>query len=132
MDIKRIAAVTGGLAVAGAVVGAVVGMVALAAWRVMVGDTPAPEDFGIGAVFGAGMGAVLGPLAAWMLMRHVPIGLALGGTALGTLAGAIAGLLISHGDLMAVLIHGLIGFAIAAVVLRIATARRAVPRAPSA
>ena len=133
MDVKRIAAVTGGLAVACGVVGAVVGMVAVVAWRLMYGAAPRPEDFAAGAACGAGVGAVLGPIAAWLLMRHVPLGLAIGGTALGTLAGAFAGLVLSHGALFPALVHAVIGFAVAAVVLRILASRRAaVPRAPSA
>src|SRR5215213_5351830 len=134
MDIKRIAAVTAGLAVAGAVAGGVVGAVMMAIIVVRPGDAELmhnPEMLLIGGGVGAAVGAVLGPLAAWLLMRHVPLGLAVGGTALGTLAGAVLGLF-TRNPLLS-LEFALIGFAVAAVALWIFTPRRvSVPRGPSA
>jgi hypothetical protein len=81
---------------------------------------------------GAALGAVLGPLSAWLLMRHVPIGLALAGTALGTLAGAVIGIFVN--GLGGALMFGLGGFAVAALALWIKTPRssRAAARDPSA
>jgi hypothetical protein len=42
-----------------------------------------PQVYGMAGMVGAIYGAVLGPLAAWLLMRHVPLWLAIGGTMLG-------------------------------------------------
>src|SRR5688500_19319293 len=47
------------------------------------------------AALGCGLlGLVLAPLAAWTLMRHVPLWRALGETALGTALGGILGYLV--------------------------------------
>jgi|GEM_PF-1387627 len=126
MQLKRIAAVTAGLAVAGALVGAVCGAVLLLAFILVEGPggDPLHEFVGLvawGAMVGAALGAVLGPLSAWLLMRHVPIGLAIGGTALGTLAGAVIGLFVN--ELGGALAFGLGGFAVAALALWIMTPR---------
>jgi hypothetical protein len=122
MEMKRVAAVTGGLVVAGAVAGAVAATLAVGA--VMMTTEPReifrdPEFLRIGATIGAAFGSVLGPLAAWLLMRHVPLGVAIGGTMLGTLAGAVAGLMVGGA-----LVLPLAGFAASALAIRIAVPRR--------
>lgn len=120
MRIVRIAAVTAGLAAAGAVVGAAVGMLAFTVWMLPLDDWPWPYRELVAAlpyvgVYGAAMGAVLGPVAAWLLMRRVPLWKAVGGTALGTLAGSLLGLV---GDGVMGFPGALMGFAAAAVYLR--------------
>lgn len=138
MQLKRVAAVTAALAVAGALVGAVCGAVMMLAFILVegTGGDPAHEFFALvawGAMVGAALGAVLGPLSAWLLMRHVPIGLAIGGTALGTLAGAVIGIFVS--GLGGALAFGLGGFAVAAIALWLRTprgSRAAAPGDPSA
>jgi hypothetical protein len=136
MQLKRVAAVTVGLGIAGALMGALCGAVMMLAYILMegVGALIAVEGTGghsvggfvghmvlEGMLFGAALGAVLGPLSAWLLMRHVPIGLALGGTALGTLVGAVIGIIMS--GLEGALVFGLGGFAVAALALWIRTPR---------
>lgn len=129
MRIKRIAAVTAGLMVAGGVFGTIAGMIVLIAWRLAHADlwifTPEGLDFvlGFAMIFGGGLGAVLGPLAAWLLMRHVPLGLAVGGTTLGTLAGGGVAL-VATGDPVFAMLYGMGGFAISAIGLRLRVPRR--------
>lgn len=124
MRMKRIAAVTAGLMVAGGVFGTMVGMAVLVAWGLVDGDV---VWFTLGdlvfllqlaLVFGGGVGAVLGPIAAWLLMRQVPLGLAVGGTTLGTLAGGGIALLATANPFLA-MFYGVAGFGISAVALRI-------------
>ncbi|MET0398628.1 MAG: hypothetical protein ABW277_17700 [Longimicrobiaceae bacterium] len=96
LRIARIAAVTAGLVATGAAVGAVLGVLVTVTLLGSAGGGLAlllniDSVLFIGA-YGAAMGAVLGPLAAWLLMRHVPLWKAIGGTALGTLAGSLLGL----------------------------------------
>lgn len=90
------AKVTLGLAAAGAVAGGVAGF--LFAAVVTATATAGLPSLGVavtvlafGGIAGAALGTVLGPVAAWLLMRHVPLGLAIGGTTLGALAGGLAG-----------------------------------------
>jgi hypothetical protein len=96
MRIARIAAVTAGLAAAGAVVGAVLGVLVAAAWLLSAGHLLALllnlDTVLFFGAYAAVAGATLGSLAAWLLMRHVPLWKAIGGTALGTLAGAVLGI----------------------------------------
>jgi hypothetical protein len=129
MRIKRIAAVTAGLTVAGGVFGTIAGMIVLIAWGMFDGG---PFHFTrndlslllqISIILGGGLGAVLGPVAAWLLMRHVPLGLAVGGTTLGTLAGGGIALVIM-GDPVTAMLYGMAGFGIFAIGLRLRVPRR--------
>lgn len=125
MDKKRVAAVTGGLMIAGAVAGALAS--ALAVGVVLLTTEPRaifrdPELLAAGAGLGAAYGAVLGPLAAWLLMRHVPLGIAIGGTMLGTLAGGLVALLLNVG-IGTLLVLPLIGFFLAVMLIRVAVPR---------
>jgi hypothetical protein len=129
MRIKRIAVVTAGLMVAGGVFGTIAGMIVLIAWA-LVDDRPLIYSFGglrmtveIAMAFGGGLGAVLGPIAAWLLMRHVPLGLAVGGTTLGTLAGGGIALVVT-GDPVIAMLYGMAGFAVSAIGLRLRVPRR--------
>lgn len=124
MDIKRIAVVTAGLAGAGMVVGGMLGGgLGLVAMLVSSG-VGALMEFGeyvlVAALAGALAGAVLGPLAAWLLMRRVPLGLAIGGTALGTLAG-VASAFVIGGNLI---VNPLLGFGLSALAMRLLVGRK--------
>lgn len=122
MRIGRVVAVTAGLAATGAVAGALVGVLMMAFWFVP-GDLPHLwMDRGMflaGASFGAMVGAVLGPVAAWLLMRHIPLWRAVGGTALGTLAAAALGLLFGGQEMS--FNAAFLGFGAASVYLRVRT-----------
>lgn len=117
----RILVVTAALAVTGAVIGALVGALMLLFWAVVLEASLAairdPSFLGFGAVFGGMVGAVLGPAAAWLLMRHVPLWLAVGGTAAGTLMGAVIGMVVAGPG--GSLYGSLAGFGGAAVFLRV-------------
>lgn len=124
--------VTLGLSVAGAVFGAVAGVGAQFVWMLAEGEQiwSYPPVFIIGAAMGTAAGAILAPLTAWLLMRHVPLGLAFGGTLLGTVAGAAVGGVI--GSLMGAIYGGFIGYGASAVMLRLRVPRpsMAIDRAP--
>jgi hypothetical protein len=126
MRIARIVAVTAGLAATGAVVGALAGAAMCTLMLLLSGEPSklwvARDLLTFAASFGARVGAVLGPVAAWLLMRHVPLGLAIGGTALGTLAGGALGLLVGPVESIPA---GVLGFGAAAVYLRVRTPRQA-------
>lgn len=129
MRIRRIAAVTAGLMVAGGVFGTLAGMIVLIAWTLVLGEPLMDVVADLGSVlrlamlFGGVLGAVLGPLAAWLLMRHVPLGLAVGGTTLGTLAGGV-GALVATGNPFLAMLYGMAGFGISALGLRLRVPRR--------
>ena len=120
---RRILAVTAGLAAAGAVVGGVLG--ALLVSLLMLTDRVAPWSwaaFVIGAGFGAEVGFVLAPIAAWTLMRRVPLWRAITDTALGTTIGAGAGLFLQPRFdfvILSPVILGIVGFTAAALRLRL-------------
>ena len=127
---RRIFAVTAGLAVTGAIVGTVVGaVVASVILGVLQRSAPPldPDLLLIGATFGAPLGAILFPASGWLLMRHVPLGKALLGTSIGTLAGGIAGWFLPLGNdpLARTLSLGVLGFAIAVMLLRRSASRAA-------
>lgn len=137
MQAKRVAAVTAALAALGAVVGALGGAVLMIVFALVQGSGPVGQLLPLlarGAAAGGALGLVLGPLAAWLLMRHVPIGLAIGGTALGSIAGAVVGLFVSGSS--GIVAFALGGFAVAAVALWLLTPRGTRPgagaRGPSA
>lgn len=135
MQIERFAKITAGLAAAGAAAGSIVGFgfaVCLLVLSVVSGTLPESYlNLLLAFVFltgaGAMAGAVLGPPAAWLLMRHVPLGKAVGGAALGalaaTVAGAALGLLTGWGD-NGLLIYPLLGFGASSVYLSVSTPRR--------
>jgi len=126
--ISRVLAVTAGLVGLGAVAGAIAGAV-VALLVGVVSDIPEPATTAmLGAAFGAPMGAVLLPIAGWLLMRRVPIGRALLMTMLGTIAGGLVGWFMpapGNADRVNLTLGcGVVGFAIAVFVLRRAAARR--------
>jgi hypothetical protein len=90
---------------------------------------------GWSAVFGGVLGLVLAPLAAWTLMRHVPIWRAIAETALGTTIGAVAGFALSaaaHAGLILPIGLALAGFLVAALRLRLSRGgpRKTLPPRP--
>ncbi|HVE79890.1 MAG TPA: hypothetical protein VNA89_13575 [Gemmatimonadaceae bacterium] len=122
---KRIAAVCGGLAVAGAAVGAVFGMIALAVFALSYADSGAgmsagevAEVLAFVATVGGALGAVLAPAVWWACLRHVPLGRAIGGTALGAAGGALVAGLAAP---MHVIPFTAVGFLAAAVYMRVRT-----------
>lgn len=95
---RRIALVTAGLIGAGAAVGALCAAAALAvvlACNGVFGDRLTPDEWAVflavAGVFGAVVGAIGAPVVGWGLLRRVPLGRAIAGTALGTIAGGIVG-----------------------------------------
>lgn len=129
MRIVRIAAVTAGLVATGAVVGAAVGVLMMSLLLLVLGFIEGVPELWealglllLGACFAAPVGAVLGPIVAWLLMRHVPLWKAVRGTALGTIAAGTVGML--AGGPLGSLALGLLGFGTAALSLCIHTPRR--------
>jgi hypothetical protein len=116
----RILAVTGGLCLAGGLVGALVGL-ALVGIYGLVADGPGGLPFGFGyvlaAVLGAGFGGVLVPVSAWTLLRRVSFGRVFAVTALGTAAGCFAGLLASSLNPFIGMFGGVAGYCAAAAYL---------------
>jgi hypothetical protein len=125
----RIAAVTIGLSVAGALFGAVAGAAALAIAFLL---SPGVPGFGpvrillLPAIIGAVLGAVCAPTAGWVLLRHVPLGRALGGLTVGTIVGGVVGWFLpsSFDPINETITVAAFGFLCAAVLLRIRHARR--------
>ncbi len=135
MQIERFAKITAGLAAAGAAAGSVVGFgLVMCVLVLSLASGTLPESlFNVLLAFvfitagGAAAGAILGPPTAWLLLRHVPLGKAVGGTALGallaTVAGAALGLLTGSGD-NGLLFYPLLGFGASSVYLSASTPRR--------
>jgi MFS family permease len=121
--VRRVLAVTTGLAATGAVVGGILGGLLVS----LLGLVNRPISWGaplfvVGAEFGAVVGFVLAPIAAWTLMRRVPLWRAITDTAIGTTAGAGVGLLLQPEFRVLALspvVLGVVGFAAAALRLRL-------------
>jgi hypothetical protein len=122
----RILQITIGLGIVGSVVGGVLGAVLVAALSMRMPGFHASDLLGIGFTFGARMGAVLAPIAAWTLMRDVPIWRAIAETAAGTLVGAAIGLVFQplYVAWLSPPLLGIGGFALAAIRLRLLSRRR--------
>ena len=104
------------LGIGGGAVAGVLGML-LVALGVLVYSGPFPlplAPFAIGASVGAMCGAVLGPLLGFSILRHVPLGRAIGWCMVGALAG-VALALVLGGPL--VLVTAPLGMLVAAIVL---------------
>jgi hypothetical protein len=119
---RRIAAVIVSLSAVGAVVGAALGALAWWGLSIAIRNPNALEVIEGPVIFGGGLGAILAPIAAFTLMRHVPIWRAIVETALGTTMGVaigwVAGPRMSYALLWPVGL-GLLGFLIAAIRLRL-------------
>ena len=105
------------LAGTGAVTGGVIGSVLLFVLQFGApgGIHPAidvPFALALGGTFGALVGALAAPLMGWTLLRRVPFGRAILGTAIGTLIGAAAGTGLGHPA-----ISGVAGYGIASAAL---------------
>ncbi|HEX8394459.1 MAG TPA: hypothetical protein VF665_19085 [Longimicrobium sp.] len=129
--VLRAILVTVGLSWAGALFGGVAGAGAQFVWMVLEGGELFwdPSFLIFGALMGVVAGAFLAPLTAWLLMRHVPLGLAFAGTLLGTVAGAGAGAVIA--SLGGAIWGGFAGYGISAAVLRFRVPRDGRALAPS-
>ena len=103
-------------------VGAGLGALALWGLAIAIRNPRSVELIGAAALFGGLLGAVLAPIAAFTLMRHVPIWRAIVETALGTAVGVaigwVAGPRMGYAGLWPVGL-GLLGFVVAAVRLRL-------------
>jgi hypothetical protein len=127
----RILIVTTGLILGGAIFGGMAGVVAFHLVEVLDGRPvfALNEWIAIPAYLGAALGAVACPLGAWLMMRHVPIGTGIVGGTVGAIAGAAASLIIPwwENEIARSLVGGVIGFLVAALILR----RRAQTAVPS-
>ena len=116
MQNMRYVILTAALALTGGLVGAALGAIL---WIVALGPLQAlllPEGLWLAVSFGAIIGGILTPVTGWLLLRDVPLGLAVGGTALGTVAGAVAGLMLGGWGGSAM--FAVAGFFAAALLLR--------------
>lgn len=130
-----------GLSATGAVVGAALGALALLT-MLLAGGVGNDIDawggpLGVAAALGAMLGALLAPIAAWTLMRHVPLWRAIAETALGTVLGVGAGYLLGPRlgrEAPWEFLFALAGFALAAIRLRLTHrgAARSAPGGPEA
>ena len=131
--LNRILAITTGLFAFGAAAGAVAGAV-VAVLVVLITEGPRAafdlELVQVGVFFGAPLGAVLLPLAGWLLMRRVPLGRAVLWTIVGTILGGLVGWFTPLGSdaVYRSLLSGLAGFALAVLLLRRSTATRQLSR----
>jgi hypothetical protein len=80
----------------------------------------------MGGMVGTVMGTVLAPLAAWTLMRRVPLWRAIAETAAGTIIGTLVGFILVPTSPPLVSVAG---FVVAAIRLRVSTSRSRRPPA---
>ena len=118
----RILILTAALALTGATMGAVLGALVSVMALGPEGVVLIPPFIWMGVYFGAIIGGILAPLTGWLLLRRVPLGLAVGGTAVGTLAGAVIGLLLGGGN--GSVMFAIAGFLGSAVLLRLNASSR--------
>ncbi len=119
--VARIIAVTSGLVGAGIVLGAIAGGTAFWAVGVITEHAFSREAFGIGALFGAPLGAVTAPSLSWLLLRHVALGKMFLVCSIGTAIGGVVGWFstTAGGDIMLnPLVGALVGCVTAAIALR--------------
>lgn len=122
---RRAVAITLGLSVAGALTGAVSGVLAVEAAVLLVMHAwPAPAVVAASSIIGTVFGAVVAPVLSWSALRTVPLGRAILGVAAGAgLGGAIGiffgiGSIIPHIPLalhLPPVPHGLVGAALGAI-----------------
>jgi hypothetical protein len=121
--VGQIITLTLGLSAIGAIVGAAAGALALLIALVLDGTRMGISDLfvlAIPAILGAFLGTVLTPIAAWMLLRRVPLGRAFLGLAAGTIVGGVLGwfFLRAWDNIEGAVVAAVVGFVIAAVALR--------------
>jgi hypothetical protein len=120
--LRRILIITAALAGLGAVVGSILGSLLVTALMAIAARAWNATILLAGAEFGAAVGFVLAPVAAWTLMRRVPIWRAIVDTAVGTTVGAGLGLLLQPRFTavgLSPVVLGVIGFSAAALRLRL-------------
>jgi hypothetical protein len=122
ISIPRVLLATLGLVATGFVVGGLcagVTMVILATlageWRELL----RPGFWILSGVIGGSIGAVAAPVLAWLCLRHVPLGVAILQTAIGTILGAVAGSVLAINPVTS----ALVGFTVAGLRLALATRR---------
>ena len=137
----RIFAVTMGLVLAGATFGAIAGIVAFPLAILLTEGFLGPADIeivGSAGSLGAIIGSVASPIAAWLLLRRVPLGRAVLWSTVGAVVGGVIGWTLGGrfdsflnrvvpalGDAFGTAILGaIIGFLITALVLRRQASRR--------
>lgn len=119
----RVLGVTAGLAVAGAVAGAAVADVVLAG-ALLVTQGPLavvrePLGYLVGAAVGAACGILCGPIAAWTLLRRVPLGRAILEPSIGAAIGGALGLFFARpGGILSPLGGAVLGLILSAIRLR--------------
>jgi len=119
--VGRIVAVTIGLVGAGILFGAIAGGTSFALVGILAGEKISIEEFEIGAMFGAPLGAITAPLLSWLLLRRVPLGKMFLVCSVGTAIGGIVGWFATAagGDIMVnPLVGAFVGCVIAAIALR--------------
>ena len=126
--VARIIAVTAGLGVAGAVLGAVASVVAILLATALTDELPIPfhlDVLGFVAAFGAGVGMIAAPAGGWLLLRSVPLGRAMLWSVVGTILGSVAlwTAPIGHDQIGRAVVGAVLGFLGAALVLRRTAAR---------
>jgi len=127
---RRVVAVTLGLIGAGALFGALAGGVALALSLLITESDTSGSGLVIGAFFGAPLGAIAAPTAAWLLLRRVPLGRVFAGSVAGTVLGGVAGWLLPFAEDQVAngLLGAVAGFAFATVWMWSRTLVRAAPQ----
>jgi len=130
----RILAVTAGLLAGGALFGAIAAVLALVVSSALTdGFAWATEPVALvfAAVAGAAIGAPLFPAAGWLLLRRVPLGIAMIGSMAGTVVGGVGGWLLARGNdpMTTPVVGAMLGFVFAAILMRL---RFSTPRQPQA
>ena len=126
----RIVLVTLGLCLAGAVFGALAAVVAFALASGLTGGFDVvfyADVLAFVAAVGAVFGGVLLPVTCWVLLRRVPLGLAVMGTVAGTVLGGALGWMLLPDSIIHPVLGAVAGFFCAALLLRL---RASAPRAP--
>ena len=128
--VARIAVITGALTAIGSVLGAAAGaaalwIAALASADLAFGSVPILA-LQIAAVIGGVLGAAALPLAAWLLLRHVALGLIFVLSAAGTIVGGVVGWLVPLGrnEVIGGLRGAVLGFVVSAVAMWLETRLR--------
>lgn len=136
-------AVTAGLMIAGAALGALCGVVTLAPVIVLAAiNARAWKDWsGIllliatAGAFNGVTGTVLGPILAWTFLRRVPLGRVFRTAVVGTLVGSLAGFAVMVNPLIpgagSVIVGGVVGLIASCLVLRHRATRHVEPMPPA-
>src|SRR5690349_21602710 len=94
MSPKRVAAITVGLGLGGALTGALSGAMAIEAAVIIFLRSFAPlQLLSASAAIGSVFGAIVAPVFAWTALRRVPLGRAIAGIAMGSGCGGAIGIL---------------------------------------